>query len=285
MSTPAIQGPGILFVRSRISPSAQYLLSEPTFLAWYDNEHITEVVSTSSIHSAMRYVDIHNFSPLGDAQNPKPFLACYPMEDLAFTLGDEFKKIGFTSSKLPGSGVIYDLADMDVSYLGFMGATKRTREVVGGEQKFMITLGIRPEKQMAEEEVTAFFQNVCMNNVTSSRFIWYTLVLELIRSQQAHVVEQTPQYIRTVRFKLLYARTNAQSRALKGLPTTDEPHPEPATWLAMHEFAGVPDEGIVSTLEGRTKQAAEGGKWGATEIEILVWRLDRAHGDEKFFDD
>ncbi|CAN9238468.1 hypothetical protein CC77DRAFT_702321 [Alternaria alternata] len=261
MSTSTIHGPGILFVRSRISPSANDLLTEPVFLAWYDDEHIPEVVSTSSIHSAMRYIDVHKSSPIGDSQNPKPFLACYPMGDLAFTLGDEFKKIGFRSSKLPGSGVIYDLADMDVSYLGFMGATKRTREFTGGEQKFIITLGVRPEKKIAEGEIAEFFQ------------------------KQTRIIEQTPQYIRSVRFKLLYARTNAQSRALKGLPTTDEPHPEPSTWLAMHEFAELPGEELIKTLNGSAKKAAEEEEWGATEIEMLVWRLDRAHGDEKFFDE
>ena len=88
-----------------------------------------------------------------------------------------------------------------------------------------------------------------------------------------------------MRFKLLYARTNAQSRALKGLPTTDEPHPEPSTWLAMHEFVEFPGEELIKTLNGSAKKAAEEEKWGATEIEILVWRLDRAHGDEKFFDE
>jgi hypothetical protein len=56
---------------------------------------------------------------------------------------------------------------MDVSYLGFMGATKRTREFTGGEQKFIITLGIRPEKKIAEGEIAEFFQKVCITNVTS----------------------------------------------------------------------------------------------------------------------
>ncbi|KAG9191061.1 hypothetical protein G6011_09149 [Alternaria panax] len=261
MSTSAIHGPGILFVRSRISPSAHDLLTEPTFLSWYDDEHIPEVVSTSSIHSAFRYVDIHKASPIGDAQNPKPFLACYPMEDLAFTLGDEFKQIGFRSSKLPGSGVIYDLADMDVSYLGFVGATTKRKEGNGGESNYMITSGIRPEKQMAEDEVAAFFQ------------------------KQTSALGQIPQYIRTLRFRLLYARTNAQSRALKGLSTTDEPHPEPSTWLAMHEFAGAPDEGVMRALDGSAKKAAEEGGWGATENEMLVWRVDHAHGERNFFDE
>jgi hypothetical protein len=157
MSISAIQGPGILFVRSRISPSAHNILSEPTFLAWYDNEHIPEVVSTSGIGSAFRFVDMHKSSPIGTKQNPKPFLACYPMQDLAFTLGDEFKKIGFKSSALPGSGVIYDLADMDVSYLGIVGQTTAGKK---GEAKAVITLGIRPEKQPTDEDVSAFFQKV-----------------------------------------------------------------------------------------------------------------------------
>jgi hypothetical protein len=160
MFTSAIQGPGILFVRSRISPSAYDILSELTFLAWYDNEHIPEVVSTSGIDSAFRYVDIKKTSSTGNAHNPKPFLACYPMDDLAFTLGDEFKKIGVQSSALPGSGVIYDLADMDVSYLGIVGEMPKRREETKGEPKYVVTSGIRPEKDLAVEELSAFFQKV-----------------------------------------------------------------------------------------------------------------------------
>jgi hypothetical protein len=80
------------------------------------------------------------------------------MQDLAFTLGDEFKKIGFKSSALPGSGVIYDLADMDVSYLGIVGQTTAGKK---GEAKAVITLGIRPEKQPTDEDVSVFFQKVC----------------------------------------------------------------------------------------------------------------------------
>ncbi|KAI4937445.1 uncharacterized protein J4E92_002176 [Alternaria infectoria] len=260
MSTSAIQGPGILFVRSRISPSAHDMLSEPTFLAWYDNEHIPEVVSTSGVDSAFRFIDIHKSSPIGNEQDPKPFLACYPMEDLAFTLGDEFKKIGFKSSALPGSGVIYDLADMDVSYLGIVGNAPKRKEGEEGRPKYVITSGIRPEKQPAEEQVTAFFQ------------------------KQTSTFERSPQYMRTLRFKLLYARTNAQSRALKGLPTTDEPHPEPSKWMAMHEFAGLPDDNFVKALDNDASKAAEEGSWGETEVETLVWKLDRVHGDGKLFE-
>jgi hypothetical protein len=103
--------------------------------------------------------------------------------------------------------------------------------------------------------------------------------------QQISALEDSPNYIRTLRFKLLYARTNAQSRALKGLPTTDEPHPEPSTWLAMHEFAEAPNEDYVNVLNDGVNSAAKEAGWGETEIETFVWRLDRVHGEGKLFDD
>jgi hypothetical protein len=53
MSAP-VQGPGILYVRSRIASSAKDVLDEKTFLKWYDEEHITEVVDTSGIKSGFR---------------------------------------------------------------------------------------------------------------------------------------------------------------------------------------------------------------------------------------
>lgn len=130
MST-AIQGRGILWVQSRISFASKDILDEATFLKWYDEEHIAEVTSTSGIKNGFRYIDVNKTSPCGDARNPKPFLAFYPMNDLAFTLGDEFKRIGFKSDNLPGTGIVYDLADLDVSYLGLMDVT--TGKVVRGE--------------------------------------------------------------------------------------------------------------------------------------------------------
>lgn len=80
--------------------------------------------------------------------------------------------------------------------------------------------------------------------------------------------------MRTLHYKLLYARTNAQSRALKGLPTTDEPHPEPSTWLAMHEFSELPDEAVLRDMSGE-----QGALLGGVESEVHVWRLFRVHGD------
>jgi hypothetical protein len=123
MSVEAIYGPGILFVRSCISTKSKDILDEKAFLNWYDKEHIPEVTSTSGIKNGFRYVDVQKTCPTGDIHNPKPFLACYPMDNLAFTQSGEFRQINIKSSLLPDSGVIYDLADMDVSYLSFLSTT------------------------------------------------------------------------------------------------------------------------------------------------------------------
>jgi len=90
-------------------------------------------------------------------------------------------------------------------------------------------------------------------------------------------------YIRTMYFKLIYARTNAQSRAFKGLPTTDEPPPEPSTWLAVHEFSGLSDEEVVQSVRSNAERGLKGV--GKMENEVHVWKLDRVHGRGKFFDE
>lgn len=131
--TDHITGPGLLFVRSRIAQEAKDTFDEKTFLHWYDDEHIPEVVASSGIKSGFRYLDIYKTSPLGNDANPKPFLAVYPMRDTAFTTTDEFKNLRVKSDKLPGSGLIYDLADMDVSVLGLGGKTDRTGSAESGE--------------------------------------------------------------------------------------------------------------------------------------------------------
>jgi hypothetical protein len=42
---PAIKGPGVLYVQSRISRDD--ILDEETFFKWYDDDHIDEIVNTS----------------------------------------------------------------------------------------------------------------------------------------------------------------------------------------------------------------------------------------------
>ena len=142
MFNEAICGPGMLFVRSRIALASKDVLNESVFVKWYDEEHIPEVVSAGGIKSGFRYQDIDKTSPTGDAQNHKPYLVCYPMHDLAFTQSNEFKAINIKSPFLPGSGIIYDLADMDVSYLGFLGATPRKNSTGDGTLGPELTLNM-----------------------------------------------------------------------------------------------------------------------------------------------
>ena len=105
-----MSGPGLLYVTSSISQPA--LLSEAVYMHWYDSDHIAEIMQTSGIKNAHRYIDVDMASGNVD----KPYLAFYPMADLAFTQSDEFRKIKVHSEILPGSGLCYDLADIDVRY-------------------------------------------------------------------------------------------------------------------------------------------------------------------------
>jgi hypothetical protein len=88
-------------------------MSEEVYMKWYDEDHIAEIMETSGIHSAFRYIDAVR-------KEDKPYLAFYPMPDLAFTQGDEFRKIRVKSDLLPGSGICYDLAAIDVRYYGLV---------------------------------------------------------------------------------------------------------------------------------------------------------------------
>lgn len=119
-----IKGPGMLWVTSRIAASSKDLLDEKTYLRWYDDDHIAEIVRCSGIEDGFRYVHVDKTSSIGSGAAGKPFLAFYPMPDLRFTQGDEFKHIRVRSDILPGSGIIYDLADIDVSYLGLVGKSE-----------------------------------------------------------------------------------------------------------------------------------------------------------------
>jgi hypothetical protein len=114
-----IKGPGILWVTSRIAASAKDILSEEVYLRWYDEDHIAEIIETSGVKDAFRYIDTEKGSPHAE----KPYLAFYPMQDLAFTQGLEFKNIKVKSDILPGTGICYDMADIDVGYFRLVGKT------------------------------------------------------------------------------------------------------------------------------------------------------------------
>lgn len=97
--------------------------------------------------------------------------------------------------------------------------------------------------------------------------------------QQTATVARATGYIRTVRVKLLYARTNAQSRALKGLPTTDEPAPEPPTWRAIHEFSTEPSAEVRRSVKNDQNQVLKSAK----QNEVDAYKFAKVHGKGEFF--
>lgn len=173
--TDTMKGPGMLWVTSRISQSSKDLLDEQTFLHWYDDEHILEIIETSGIQDAFRYIDVKKESALGSEASRKPFLAFYPMPDINFTQGEEFKSIRVRSDILPGSGVIYDLADIDVGYLGLLSKSGDTGKKGGiltqnsrirvltpriEAAQYILVSAIEPADGTKDSEVKQFYDEV-----------------------------------------------------------------------------------------------------------------------------
>ena len=110
-----VSGPGLLYVNSKItSPD----LSPELFTEWYQDIHIRDIFLTSGIKSAFRYFT-QSSEP---ATIERPYLALYPMKDIAFLDTAEFKAIPVHSDLLPvESKNIFDLADFDTRYYINMG--------------------------------------------------------------------------------------------------------------------------------------------------------------------
>ncbi|KAF2436965.1 hypothetical protein EJ08DRAFT_684595 [Tothia fuscella] len=246
MANPNIKGPGMLYVTSRIAQKD--IMTEEVFMKWYDEDHIAEIIETDGISDAYRYID-------EDKNASKPYLAFYPMPDIAFTQGPEFKKIRVKSDLLPGSGLCFDLADFDVRYYGLTEKEGNRKGPAAG----LVTAGIEPAAGTTDDAVEKWYKTEHLENIS-----------------------KLPGYQRSTFYKLLYARTNAQSRALKGLPTTEEPAPEPPTLQAIHEFDRVVKIEELKEMK-ETKKARE-ILGNAEQTEFCVFRLIKAHGEKKFFD-
>lgn len=132
-----IKGPGIFYVRTAITPSPHNPLTEAEFMHWYDDDHIAEVVQTSGISNAFRYFHCDKIPDIGTptAECPRPYLALYPMPELAFTQGQEFKDIRVKSDMLPGTGICYDMADFDVGIYALAGQSGNGKGGMSDERK------------------------------------------------------------------------------------------------------------------------------------------------------
>jgi hypothetical protein len=108
-------GPGLLYVNSKIiSPD----LSPELFTEWYQDIHIRDIFLTTGIKSAFRYFT----SSSEPATIERPYLALYPLKDVAFLNSAEFKAIPIHSDILPvESKSIFDLADFDTRYYTNIG--------------------------------------------------------------------------------------------------------------------------------------------------------------------
>jgi hypothetical protein len=124
MAAPDMSGPGLLFVMARISRPD--IMTEETYMNWYDNDHIAEVISTSGVDSAFRYIRKQR-----DVKGCFPYLALYPLDEVAFLKSDECRGIKVHSELLPGSGLVYDLADNEVRYYGLREVFDETKKGKG----------------------------------------------------------------------------------------------------------------------------------------------------------
>ncbi|KAF9895142.1 hypothetical protein FE257_000044 [Aspergillus nanangensis] len=251
-TAPPMSGKGILFVNSRISRPDT--LDEKTFMKWYEEDHIAEIMETSGIRSARRFIDTN-------PNAEKPYLAMYPMDDIGFTQSDEFRAIRVKSDMLPPPGLIYDMADFDVRYDNLIHVYDETRKGKGATRS-LIAAEVELKEGVSAEE---FDQ-------------WY-------REEHCPLISKSKGFLRSTRFKLAYARTNAQSRVLKGLaPETDEPLPEPATWLSLHEFECEADEmDLVELGKLTATPMCEKMVGDFKQCDTRVFRMVKEFGEKDWF--
>lgn len=103
-------GPGILWVTSKITKPEH--LSEQTYLTWYDDEHIPEILTSTPVKSLLRFRN-------HDATADRPYLVTCPLEDMADV--KSFKGLKVKSENLPDEegkpgGSPHDCADLDYRF-------------------------------------------------------------------------------------------------------------------------------------------------------------------------
>ncbi|KAK3349853.1 hypothetical protein B0T25DRAFT_519962 [Lasiosphaeria hispida] len=106
--------PGVVFVQSKIKSTD--ILSPVIFKQWYEETHIPDLLGTSGISAAARYIaaDI----PAGElAVRGFPYLAVYPEVDLNWMASDgcTFLRVPLHHDILPmPSKAIFDVADFEM---------------------------------------------------------------------------------------------------------------------------------------------------------------------------
>ncbi|KPI37341.1 uncharacterized protein AB675_10364 [Cyphellophora attinorum] len=203
MATPA-SGPGLLYVNSKITSSE---LSAELFTKWYQDIHIRDIFQTSGINAAFRYIT-------QVAKVERPYLALYPLRDLAFLTSDEFRAIPVVSEMLPaGAQDIFDLADFDTRYYISLGDNREAEVESQGADTYLTTV---------QFDLPASVDGSDDAKVAA----WY-------RSQNRSVQSSS---IRL--YKLHFQRQNRR-------PPEESTLEKPPAMLALHEFI---DEGTASAF-------------------------------------
>ena len=103
-------------------------------------------------------------------------------------------------------------------------------------------------------------------------------------SQHLEKIAPVRGYLRTTRYKLLYYRTNAQSRELKGLPARpeDKKIQEPPKFLAIHEFdtEDLDMPALIATADTEWSKRIMGS---VARMETPIYNHVASYGDGKFF--
>ncbi|KAI9813064.1 MAG: hypothetical protein M1827_004284 [Pycnora praestabilis] len=185
---------GLFWVNSRVTSPK---LSAETYNKWYEEEHIPELVATSGIKSGFRYKAV-------DPKEKNPFLAIYPLKDIAFPDSDEFKAVPTESKTLPGSGKVFDLADFDVRVYEHLQSFERPN-AKPGRALCLMSAAIEPAEG-GDEEFDEFY-----------------------RKQHLDMLAMCDGYRKTTRYKLV-------SQQFVGPSADTTKNVETPRFLALHEF-------------------------------------------------
>jgi len=211
--------PGILWVNSKIKDTK--VISTENFIKWYEEVHFPDIVSSSGIKTALRYVSI-------DPSADRPYLAVYPLADLDFLQSPDFAAIPFTNEKyFPGpSHSSMEFIDFDVGIWTSVHTYEKKGLNKTGPAKLAMAAIMDPAPG-TDDDFNA----------------WY-------RDEHCALIAEFPNYVRTRRFKLV---------GKLGQPPLAEG--APSTYLALHEFDGesIPFDELPKTIETPWGQKVMGG--------------------------
>ncbi|KAK5717026.1 hypothetical protein LTR17_016168 [Elasticomyces elasticus] len=178
------KNPGLLFVNSKITRPDE--LSDDAYTKWYEEVHIPDILKTSGISEASRFLSI-------DPKSERPYLALYPLEDLDFLQTDEFFSIPVHHDSIPGSHAIFDFGDFDTRYYKFVQHYE-AENAKSGQPNFVIAAAFTPTDDEDYEN-------------------WY-------RQEHLKEISGITGWRKTQRYALTFARQNRKPVAEKEL---DEP--------------------------------------------------------------